>query len=265
MPLKKTTRFCVKRMFMPVTLLLLLSLSTTVIFAGTDDDQSHIITQLEVGPVWQGRNDVQIPNDQSGTRFSLVDLVGTGPFLAVRFYFTWRIAPRHDLRLLLAPLQYIETGNFDAPVSFAGQNYVAAQPVNATYKFNSWRLTYRYKFHTSEQWHLWVGFTAKIRDAKIKLEQGSYSSEKTDLGFVPLLHFRAEYHLNPDWWIFLDLDALAGGPGRAEDATLQIAYNFNNNWSLSAGYRTLEGGADVEEVYNFAWLHYIVVGLRFML
>lgn len=29
--------------------------------------------------------------------------------------------------------------------------------------------------------------------------------------------------------------------------------------SLHAGYRTVEGGADVEEPYNFAWLHYLVV------
>jgi len=30
---------------------------------------------------------------------------------------------------------------------------------------------------------------------------------------------------------------------------------------VSAGYRTVEGGADVDEVYNFAWLHYAVGSL----
>jgi hypothetical protein len=29
---------------------------------------------------------------------------------------------------------------------------------------------------------------------------------------------------------------------------------------LKAGYRLLEGGADVEEVYNFAWLNFLVIG-----
>jgi hypothetical protein len=218
---------------------------------------------LELGPVWQGRNDVQIPNNQNGTRFSLVELVGNGPFPAVRFYFTWRIAVRHDIRLLLAPLSYTESGIFSSPVSFAGETYSPSQAVDATYKFNSWRLTYRYKFYDGEQWHWWIGFTAKIRDAKIKLVQDGLSSEKTDLGFVPLLHIRGEYHLNGQWWFLLDIDALAGGPGRAEDATIQVGYDFSENWSVSAGYRTVEGGADVEEVYNFAWLHYVTASVNY--
>ena len=83
------------------------------------------------------------------------------------------------------------------------------------------------------------------------------------MGFVPLLHIRGQYYVNDHWWLLLDVDALAGGPGRAEDATIQAGYNFSEAWSLSAGYRTVEGGADVEEVYNFAWLHYIVASVNY--
>jgi hypothetical protein len=32
---------------------------------------------------------------------------------------------------------------------------------------------------------------------------------------------------------------------------------------VSAGYRTVEGGADVDEVYNFAWLHYAVLSASY--
>jgi hypothetical protein len=241
----------------------LMTLPIANLVAGTNDLEKRFTTQLEFGPVWQGRNDVQIPNTENGTRFSLVDLVGTGPYPGIRFYFTWRITQRHGLRLLLAPLSYTEIGTFSSSVSFAGQTYIPDLPVEATYQFNSWRLTYAYKFHHGEQWHWWIGFTAKIRDAIIKLNQNGTSSEKTDLGFVPLLHIRGEYHINKSWWILLDIDALAGGPGRAEDGTLQIGYDMNNNWSISTGYRTVEGGANVEEVYNFAWFHYFIVSLNF--
>ena len=55
----------------------------------------------------------------------------------------------------------------------------------------------------------------------------------------------------------IDADGLAGGPGRAIDAALKLGYDIDRHWTLSAGYRTLEGGADVEEVYAFAWLHYL--------
>ena len=40
---------------------------------------------------------------------------------------------------------------------------------------------------------------------------------------------------------------------------LKVGYDFNDRWRVTAGYRTVEGGADIEEVYNFAWFQYAVV------
>jgi hypothetical protein len=59
----------------------------------------------------------------------------------------------------------------------------------------------------------------------------------------------------------VDADALAGGPGRAVDAAVKTGYDLGESWTLDAGYRTVEGGADVTSVYNFAWLHYAVLSL----
>jgi hypothetical protein len=215
--------------------------------------------ELEAGAVWQSRNDVQIPNDATGTRFSLVDLVGKGPWPAGRLYLTWNISNRHSLRGLLAPLSYTGTGSFTEPVDFAGQRYVAGDPVEATYKFNSWRLGYRYRFMDRERLKLSVGFTAKIRDAKIELEQGAVTSKDTDVGFVPLLNLAADWRFNSRWHVLFDFDGLAGGPGRAFDVALKLGYDISDSWGLAAGYRTVEGGADVESVYNFAWFHYALV------
>jgi hypothetical protein len=215
--------------------------------------------ELEAGPVWQTSNDVQIPNDENGTRFSLADLVGSGPWPAGRLYLTWNVSERHGVRLLLAPLSYTESGTFDMPVDFAGASYVPGLPTEATYQFNSWRLTYRYRVKNGERWRWWIGFTAKVRDAKIALRQGSTASEDTDTGFVPLFHLRGERRFAERWRFILDLDALAGGPGRAEDLALKLGRDIGERWSVAFGYRTLEGGADVDEVYNFAWFNSMVV------
>ena len=217
------------------------------------------VVELEAGPVWQSKNDVQIPNDDTGTRFSLADLAGEGPWPAARVYFTWNISERHGIRALLAPLSYTETGTFDEPVNFVGETYLPGVPTEATYQFNSWRLTYRYQFHRGDRWNWWVGFTAKVRDAKIELRQGDTSSRDTDVGFVPLLHLAADWRFADRWHLLMDLDALAGGPGRAEDLGLKVAYDINEQWTVSAGYRTVEGGADTDEVYNFAWFNSFVV------
>jgi len=226
-------------------------------------DQARFELELEAGPVWQSRNDVQIPNTEEGTRFSLVDVVGNGPFFAGRVYLTWNINDRHSLRGLAAPLSITGTGELGESVQFNGETFAPGTQVDATYTFNSWRLSYRYKFFAGERWNWWIGFTAKVRDAEIKLEQGGTSSSKTDLGFVPLLHLGGRFAFTDRWYVVLDADALAGGPGRAEDVALKIGYDIGERWSIRAGYRTVEGGADVEEVYNFAWLHYAVASAVF--
>lgn len=216
--------------------------------------------ELEGGPVWQTKNDVQIPNDGTGTRFSLVDLAGKGPWPAGRLYVTWNLNDRHGFRALLAPFSLTETGFLEAPVSFAGATF---QPgaVDATYKFSSWRLSYRYRFLRRQDLDLWVGFTGKLRDAKIELSQGSMSSEDTDLGFVPLLHLAADWRMTKAGHLLFDFDGLAGGPGRAFDSSLKFGYDLGDRWRITMGYRTLEGGADVDSVYNFAWLHYGAVSI----
>ena len=222
-------------------------------------DHPGFSLELELGPVWQSRNIVQIPNTEAGTRFSLEDLVGSGPWASGRVYFTWDFKPRHSLRVLAAPLSFTESGIFDESVNFAGESYEAGLPVEATYQFNSWRVGYRWRFKDGERWKLWLGFTAKIRDAKIALSQGDTSSEDSDSGFVPLLSFAADYCFAERWHLLFDFEGLAGGPGRAFDVALKVGYDFNDRWGITAGYRTVEGGADIEEVYNFAWFQYAVV------
>ncbi|MDX1647562.1 MAG: hypothetical protein R3304_10495, partial [Longimicrobiales bacterium] len=148
-----------------------------------------IVVELEAGPAWQSYNDVEIPNDGSATRFSLDDLVGHSPWPGGRLYVTWNLAERHGLRVLVAPFSLTETATPGRPLDFVGERYEAGIPTAATYTFNSYRLTYRYQFRRGERWTGWIGFTSKLRDATVALDQGTAASRKDDLGFVPLLHF----------------------------------------------------------------------------
>jgi hypothetical protein len=218
--------------------------------------------ELEAGPVWQSRNVAQVPNDESGTRFSLTEITGKGPWPAARGYLTWNLNERHSLRLLLAPLSIRGSGTVTGPVRFAGATYAPGALVRAEYTFNSYRLTYRYRVHDAERTSAWIGFTAKVRDATIALEQGATASRKDDVGFVPLAHLAGEWRMTSRWLATVDADALAGGPGRAEDVALKLGYRVTPRLSLHTGYRMVEGGADVAETYNFAWLHYAVVAVR---
>lgn len=211
--------------------------------------------KLSAGASWQTSNNVQIPNDSEGTRFALDDIAGKGPFPAARVEAIWNYSKKHAVRVLLAPLSYSESGSITEPIDFAGSTFTTGQPVVGEYTFNSWRVGYRYHWLQRDSWDLWIGATLKVRDAEIRLAQGGNSSTDDDLGFVPLLHLAGEYRVSSRWFLAADVDALAGGPGRAIDPGLSVNYKASNNLSLGIEYRTLEGGADIDEVYNFAWFN----------
>jgi hypothetical protein len=40
---------------------------------------------------------------------------------------------------------------------------------------------------------------------------------------------------------------------------LKLARDLSKRWTVTGGYRLVEGGADVDQVYNFAWFNYAVV------
>ncbi|MGE4130101.1 MAG: hypothetical protein AB7F86_00600 [Bdellovibrionales bacterium] len=213
---------------------------------------------LEGGPAWQTRNEQKIPTD-GGDKFSISKL-NQGPFLAYRLYAGVRWGEHHEIRGLYAPLSLDVEGQLPNSVRFQGQTFSANEQVKAFYKFNSYRLTYAYHFAKRGDWTWALGFTGKVRDAEVKLTQGSVSAKKTDVGFVPLLHLESEYRLSDLWKLRGDLDGLASTQGRAIDLGLFIQTRILENGEVFAGYRMVEGGADNKKVYSFAWLHYATIG-----
>jgi len=51
--------------------------------------------------------------------------------------------------------------------------------------------------------------------------------------------------------------------GRAEDIFAGFVIDAGRQWSIKAGYRFLEGGANNDEVYAFAAVHYVAAGVVF--
>jgi len=222
---------------------------------------------VENSVIFEARNEARIPGD-GGT---LVDLGAARPnpasYVAPRIYASYQISPRHEIRALWAPLQL--EGRITRPTSttFLSESFAASEEITTFYKFNSYRLGYAYRFEEMRGWNIALGFTAKIRDAEIRLSNTEQSASKKNVGFVPLLHAEARRYLSPNWSVNIDMDGLAAPQGRAIDLALsaeRFVTNFGAGHVLYAyvGYRTVEGGADNDEVYNFAWFNSAVLGLR---
>jgi len=213
----------------------------------------------EQGFVFSGYNDVRIPNE-SGTKISLSKELKTDPVFFSRVKLLYPISAKHNISILIAPLQLKAHGKVDRDVNFEGEVFPAATQLQSVYVFNSYRFTYSYNFHHADNLQAGIGLTAKLRDASISLEGGSKKAKKTNLGFVPLINFRVQWIFAKEFSFVLDGDALASPQGRAEDILLAIQYDPVKSIGLKIGYRILEGGADVDEVYNFTMLHYILAG-----
>ena len=217
---------------------------------------------LETGAVWQHQNDVRIPGD-TGTRYSIADIAGEGPFPFYRVEYFLNLGEKKQLRFLMAPFRFSESGVPDNDIVYADKTFNAGQNTDFTYQFNSYRVSYRYLYKDSASWRLWLGGTIKIRDAEIVVKQGNVKAKDSNVGLVPLFNLYSDYQLNNDWRFIVDFDGLVGPQGRAIDLGLKFRYDIDKHWYLGAGYRILEGGADNDNVYNFAWFNYALASVGY--
>ncbi len=242
-------------------------MGTAVLMAGVGDaaaqQSPRFGLSVEAASVWSNRNDVRIPPD-TGTEFSIVDLIGSGPTGAVRIEATVELTERQGIRFVYAPLKVTGRGIPGAPIAFAGGLF-APVPTDAEYQFSSYRATYRYRIHDGATWRWHVGFTGFVRDARIALSQPGEAAVDSDVGFVPLGYVRAEARLADHWRFILDVDGSAAPQGRAFDIAAGVTYHPAPRWEVGFGWRTIEGGADVDSVYTFAWVNSAVarIGIRF--
>jgi hypothetical protein len=223
---------------------------------------AQAIIDVETGAVFNGYNDVRIPGDQ-GTLFSLTDDLKSEKEIFYRLRASYVINNRHSLSLLYAPLETKSQGSVPEDIFFEGELFAANTQLNSTYVFNSYRLTYRYDFVQKPGFEFGLGFTAKIRDAKIAISSSESVAEKTNTGFVPILNFRLLWKCNDTFGLLLDGDALVAPQGRAEDVLIAATYTLSDNFTIRAGYRILEGGAENDEVYSFSLFHYASVGMSY--
>lgn len=244
--------------------IIFLTFTAWILLACSSSTKAQALIDLESGLVFSGYNEVRIPGDQ-GTLFSLKDDLTPQTELFYRLRMSYTIKSRHTLSLLYAPLEIHSEGNTGHAIFFEGVAFPANSELVGTYQFNSYRLTYRYDLVHKPKFEFGLGFTAKIRDARIALSSPGLQSEKTNVGFVPIINFRLLWKMDDKFGLLLDGDALAAPQGRAEDVLIAATYKLSGNLGIRAGYRILEGGADGAEVYNFTLFHYSSFGLSYTL
>jgi hypothetical protein len=227
--------------------------------AATQSLFSQFGADAETGMLGTTYNNVRIAGD-TGTKFSLCDDLKDDPVFFYRLRLNYLLKEKHFFSLLYAPLTIESDGSLDRDIYFMETSYPAGTELEAKFRFNSYRLTYRYEWINSENIVFGIGFTAKIRDAEIKLKSEHISRSKKNVGFVPIINFRFLWKITDKIGFLTEGDALAAPQGRAEDVLAAVTYRTGDHLTVKGGYRILEGGADNDEVYTFSLINYAVLG-----
>lgn len=222
---------------------------------------AQAFVDTEAGFAFTGYNDAAIPAD-TGTKVSLAKDTPAGPVPVFRVRVGYTFADRHAVSLLAAPLTVKGTGKADYDISYQDTFFPAGEELTSIYRFDSYRVTYRWDVVKSDKLDFGFGLTGKIRSADIAIAGKSGYANRTDLGVVPLVNFRLDWRFADPFSFLIDGDALASPYGRAEDVLVALAWRKSDSATLRLGYRVLEGGSDGGgNVYTFALFHYATAGI----
>jgi hypothetical protein len=216
---------------------------------------------IESGAFFTGMNDIR--NGNNGTLFSLKNDFQTpvSPFFRLRVGYLSN--GKDYFSFLYAPLKILETGTIEKDILFDGKTFEANIPIEAVYKFNSYRFTYNRRIINKDNFKLGIGLSAKIRDAGVSLKNSALLSENFTIGFAPLINLIANWDIAQKMGVDFFGEGLAASKGRAIDLSLSGRYSFSKNLQGNIGYRLLEGGANGTNGYNFIELHFIFASLNY--
>jgi len=248
----------------PVRTPALLALALLPALARPEETSLHPALDLETGVVWASRNDVAVPGT-TGTHFS-APVGGAGDFQVspapyVRVLAALRYG-RHTLSFTFAPLRLSGNGISGANVLFRNVSFTADPDASFYYRFDTYRLTYRYALVSDPRFELALGASALLRDSEITLSQAGASTAQTNTGLLPLASFRVAWRFAGAFALSLDGDGIAFSGGRFEDVALALEL-ATGDLTFRAGYRLVEGGTDTQTIYNFAWLNHALVGVSY--
>lgn len=233
-------------------------------FALHIEAQSRWEIQLMPQVAFGTRNTVQRPNNEEGTRVFLNDdynrkhNASFSPRIELKYNYR-----RHYAILTAAWVSDSFEGLAKEDILYNSVLFTTGTPIEANYRFNTYRLGYRYRIVEQPRFNFELGATLLLRDAYISFEDQSREAKFKNVGIAPLLSYYIEWIATERLSLLSYGDAFAVKAGRAEDIFAGAKYQITPMISATAGYRLLEGGSDSDRVYTMSAFHFLSMGIGF--
>lgn len=222
--------------------------------------QIRLMPQVAFGT----KNTVQRPNDAEGTRvylnnnFNRKHNASFSPRVELEYSYK-----RHHAILTAAWLGDSFEGVAGEDIFYNHVLFNEGNQIGVNYRFNTYRIGYRYRIVERERFNFELGATLLLRDAYISFEDEWKKTKFDNVGVAPLLSYFLEWKATERLSLLSYGDAFAIKVGRAEDIFAGAKYQFTPLISATAGYRLLEGGSDSDEVYTMSAFHFLSLGIGF--
>jgi hypothetical protein len=234
--------------------------------------EAQLSLDIETGTFLVNRNDASSSwknsfgelNGTEGTLFSYAKDFNNPlkPLIRIRTNYAFGTNNKHIISFLAAPLEYTTSGTLNNPITFNSVVFDAQKETQGFYKFNGYRLTYRYQWLQSEKITLGLGLTLNYRDAAFSLKQENLYERNYNRGFVPLINTYTRIQLKEKLSILIDGDVFyIDKTGGAIDYLTGFQFNVGKQLHIKTGYRFFSGvGSEVGNVYNKLFVSSYVLG-----
>ena len=186
------------------------------------------------------------------------------------------VAENHIITLLYQPLTLNSrtvadrnNSNGGKPVVIDGVSFASGTPLDITYGFDFWRMSYLYDFAPEPETVLSAGVSLQVRNASIVFTSGVVTSGdgnkrtvQQNIGPVPILKTRISHWFNPRFALEFDADgfyassAFFNGSGRPFkgwiwDVALTSKARMTAQSTAFLSLRTIGGGAEGTNAYTY--------------
>lgn len=178
-----------------------------------------------------------------------------------------RPAVRHKFRFEYLPLTYTSTATLNATVYFNGRQYPISAQVGSDLQWKTYRLGYEYDFVSNKTGFFGVVLEAKITQAQIQLtsvvgnEFAKAEATIPAIGAIARVYLATGFSVTGEYTYFkLPASLIKDAAGHYTEFDIYTTFNLTNNLGAQAGYRKVNIGVTVSNVFGSAKLNGPYVG-----